>query len=276
MSADLAVVVPYYDQQPQLDRLLAALEHQRLDPARLEVVVADDGSPRPPVLGRRSYAVRTVRQDDLGFRASAARDLGARATDAPVLCFLDADMVPEPDYLSRLTRVVGAGPCGTVAVGHRRHADLSARTPDDVHRWLSGGRAPDPLPEPQWLADGYRQTDDLRRADDRSYRFVISAVLAMTRELAMVHAREGIRLNSICPCVPSTTVPQGPPTDAAHAAPSPAAPSRRVSAFPLVACFSHRTDVSSPAFVRSLVPRCRRLAALPKHYYRDVPRAQRS
>lgn len=25
------------------------------------------------------------------------------------------------------------------------------------------------------------------------------AVLAMTRELAMVHAREGIRLNSICP-----------------------------------------------------------------------------
>jgi NAD(P)-dependent dehydrogenase (short-subunit alcohol dehydrogenase family) len=27
------------------------------------------------------------------------------------------------------------------------------------------------------------------------------AVLAMTRELAMVHAREGIRLNSLCPCV---------------------------------------------------------------------------
>ena len=25
------------------------------------------------------------------------------------------------------------------------------------------------------------------------------AVLAMTRELAMVHAREGIRINSICP-----------------------------------------------------------------------------
>jgi NAD(P)-dependent dehydrogenase (short-subunit alcohol dehydrogenase family) len=23
----------------------------------------------------------------------------------------------------------------------------------------------------------------------------------MTRELAMVHAREGIRLNSLCPCV---------------------------------------------------------------------------
>jgi NAD(P)-dependent dehydrogenase (short-subunit alcohol dehydrogenase family) len=27
------------------------------------------------------------------------------------------------------------------------------------------------------------------------------AVLAMTRELAMVHAREGIRINSICPYV---------------------------------------------------------------------------
>lgn len=31
------------------------------------------------------------------------------------------------------------------------------------------------------------------------------AVLAMTRELAMVHAREGIRLNSLCPYVPSPT-----------------------------------------------------------------------
>ena len=27
------------------------------------------------------------------------------------------------------------------------------------------------------------------------------AVLAMTRELAMVHAREGIRVNALCPCV---------------------------------------------------------------------------
>lgn len=27
------------------------------------------------------------------------------------------------------------------------------------------------------------------------------AVLAMTRELAMVHAREGIRFNSLCPYV---------------------------------------------------------------------------
>jgi NAD(P)-dependent dehydrogenase (short-subunit alcohol dehydrogenase family) len=31
------------------------------------------------------------------------------------------------------------------------------------------------------------------------------AVLAMTRELAMVHAREGIRFNSLCPYVPIST-----------------------------------------------------------------------
>lgn len=31
------------------------------------------------------------------------------------------------------------------------------------------------------------------------------AVLAMTRELAMVHAREGIRINNICPYVPRIT-----------------------------------------------------------------------
>lgn len=33
------------------------------------------------------------------------------------------------------------------------------------------------------------------------------AVLALTRELAMVHARDGIRFNSLCPCVAPRTCP---------------------------------------------------------------------
>jgi hypothetical protein len=43
--------------------------------------------------------------------------------------------------------------------------------------------APDPLPEPAWLTEGYVGSRDLRDADDRSYRYVVSAVLAMHRDL---------------------------------------------------------------------------------------------
>ncbi|WP_309248186.1 glycosyltransferase family 2 protein, partial [Rothia santali] len=37
------------------------------------------------------------------------------------------------------------------------------------------------MTEPAWLADEYRRSGNLLRADDRSYRFVISAVLTCTR-----------------------------------------------------------------------------------------------
>lgn len=177
----VAVVIPYYADQRRLDLVLAALELQtRTD---FEVVVADDGSPEPPAVGRRPYAVRTVRQADLGFRASAARALGAAATEADVLCFLDGDTVPEPGYLAALVAVVDDGPRGTLAVGRRRHADLTGWDAADVTAWLRGVRpGPPELTEPAWLADAYAASDNLRDADDRSYRFVISAVMALPRE----------------------------------------------------------------------------------------------
>lgn len=179
--SEVAVVIPWFEQQEQLDLVLAALELQTLPPA--EVVVADDGSSVPPRLGQRAYPVRAVRQEDEGFRASAARALGAAATSARVLVFLDADTVPEPGCLAALAALVDDGPRGAVVVGRRRHADLRGWSPDRVRAWFAGGPAPDVLDEPRWLADAYAQTDDLRRADDRSYRFVISALLALPREL---------------------------------------------------------------------------------------------
>jgi GT2 family glycosyltransferase len=184
MAPLTAVVVPFFDQQSQLDLLLTALELQSVGPDAFEVVVADDGSPARAVLGDRPYATRAVRQENLGFRASAARDLGARATDAEVICFLDCDTVPEPDYLRTMTDVIRQGDkrCGVVAVGRRRHADLTGWEPARLRAWLRGdGAPPTPLTEPAWLREGYRATDNLRYADDRSYRFVISAVLGMTR-----------------------------------------------------------------------------------------------
>ena len=80
-------------------------EDGREDTVHAKVVVADDGSRVIPDVSASRLNVTVVRQEDRGFRAAAARNLGAAATTASVLCFLDADTVPEPGYLRQLTRL---------------------------------------------------------------------------------------------------------------------------------------------------------------------------
>ncbi len=170
----VSVVVAHYRQPDQLARTWAALCAQTLPP--VEVVIADDGTDPPPVPPSGGPPVRVVTQADRGFRAAAARNRGVRATSGEVLVFLDADTVPEPEFLERLTRRVALCP-DVLAVGRRRHADLAA-LPAGAHP----ARAAE-LPEPAWLARGYAGSRDLLDADGSSFRYVISAVLACRRSL---------------------------------------------------------------------------------------------
>lgn len=167
---EVTVVVAHYEQPDQLARTLAALDRQTLPPVR--VVVADDGSATPP----RSGSATVVTQPDRGFRAAAARNLGARHAAGDTLVFLDADTVPEPGFVEELTRHVAGCP-DVLAVGRRRHADLTGLGPG------ADPAAAPRLPEPAWLRDAYAASRDLLDADGRSFRFVISAVLACRRSL---------------------------------------------------------------------------------------------
>lgn len=179
-NPELSVVVPYYDAPQRLERLMEGLRLQTLPAERFEVIVADDGSPQPPSIDWGGLTGQVVRQPRRGFRAAAARNLGLRTATGPVVCFLDADLVPACDYLQRMLRATTAR---SVVVGSRRHVDLTDWSGDQVHEWLSGDGPPPPrLTDPEWLAQGYRDTDDLRAADDLSFRFVISAVMSTDRE----------------------------------------------------------------------------------------------
>ncbi|WJY98157.1 glycosyltransferase family 2 protein [Corynebacterium fournieri] len=153
---DVTVVVPHYNAADALARVVEAVRAQDYAGA-VEIVVADDGSDTPPELD----GVRVVRQADEGFRAAAARNLGAEAARGEILAFLDADTVPEPGYLSAVVPHI-VGDARAVVVGARR---------------TGAGDA-----EPQWLADAWAATDNLRNADHASWRYVISAVLTCSRE----------------------------------------------------------------------------------------------
>ncbi|MGN7947145.1 glycosyltransferase family 2 protein [Microbacterium sp. 22215] len=172
----VSVIVAHYDQPDELARTLHALYAQDYPRELLEVVVADDGSP-----GGISVpdGVILVRQEDRGFRLAAARNLGARASSGDLLCFLDADTAPEPGYVRALTRLP-ALLADAVTVGRRRHADFTGIDPEVPVVEAAAGRE---LAEPAWLAEEYARTGDLLHADDRSYRFVIGAVIACSRAL---------------------------------------------------------------------------------------------
>ncbi len=168
----VSVVVVHFRQPQQLARTLDALTRQTHPADRLEVIVVDDGSPTPPTV---PPGVRLLVQEDRGFRAAAARNLGARHASGDVLCFLDADTTPEPAYVEQLSRLPALAP-EAVTVARRRHAELT-----DASGPIEQLGPAHELPAPAWLADGYDQSADLLDADARSYRYVLSSVLACTR-----------------------------------------------------------------------------------------------
>ena len=150
------MVIPYYDNPEGLREVVAGVEKQDY-PGELEIIVADDGSAVPPP----DLGTIIVRQEDLGFRAAAARNLGAAQATGDVLTFFDGDTVPEPGYL-------------TAVVPH---------VLVDVRSVIVGTRLTGlDREEPAWLVDAWKHTGHLQHADDSSWRFIISATLTCTRD----------------------------------------------------------------------------------------------
>jgi glycosyltransferase involved in cell wall biosynthesis len=151
----VSAVIPYYNNAEGLRQVVAAVRAQDY-PGEVEIVVADDGSAVPPP----ELGCVVVRQEDLGFRAAAARNLGAGAASGEVLAFFDGDTTPDPGYLRAVVPHV---------VADRRAVVVGSR--------LTGPERS----EPAWLRRAWSETGHLHRADETSWRFIISAVLTCSR-----------------------------------------------------------------------------------------------
>jgi glycosyltransferase involved in cell wall biosynthesis len=106
MTPEISVVVPTYRRADRLRRLLAALARQTLAPGRWELIVVDDCSDDDAVDGVLAELAELVPCDATALRTphnggpAPARNLGWRTARAPVVAFIDDDVVPDPGWLA--------------------------------------------------------------------------------------------------------------------------------------------------------------------------------
>lgn len=116
MSTDLrytiSVVIATYDRPERLRECLDSLARSVVPCDRFEVVVIDDGSPRPSVEVTRSFEpelnIRCIRQENAG--PAAARNRGVSESSSRFIAFIDDDCRTDPQWLSVIVRNLEATP----------------------------------------------------------------------------------------------------------------------------------------------------------------------
>ena len=134
------VVIPTYARAERLRALLECLTRQE-GHALLRVVVSDDGSPDHTEDVVRSFEDRLpvlyAWQEDLGFRAGQARNMGIERAVGDVVIFVDDDVLVRTDFvMQHLAAHARQGSGRSVAVGyrHRTHAaPVGVPGPVEVH-----------------------------------------------------------------------------------------------------------------------------------------------
>lgn len=118
------VVIPTYERSTRLRALLECLTHQRGE-GLARVVVCDDGSGDDTEHVARSFEGRLpivyAWQEDLGFRAGQARNLGIERAVGEVLIFVDDDVLVREDFVEAHLAAHAALPDGapSIAIGYR-------------------------------------------------------------------------------------------------------------------------------------------------------------
>jgi glycosyltransferase involved in cell wall biosynthesis len=94
---ECSVVIPTYNRSRLLSYTLDSMVGQSLDPYQFEVLVVDDGSnddTQDVVAQYRSRLnLRYFYQEDLGYRAAAARNIGIMHAETSVCVFVDSGVL---------------------------------------------------------------------------------------------------------------------------------------------------------------------------------------
>jgi glycosyltransferase involved in cell wall biosynthesis len=100
-SPHVSIVMPTYNRQARLARVLDALDRQAVDPGVFEVIIVDDGSNDGTAsylkAQRRAYTLRALHQTNSG--PARARNAAVAVSRAELLLFLDDDVEPSPQLV---------------------------------------------------------------------------------------------------------------------------------------------------------------------------------
>jgi GT2 family glycosyltransferase len=137
-NPEISVVVPTYRRPELLERCLSSLAEQTADRDQFEVVVVDDGSADETgqVLATWSARLPNVHAKELTKNRgpAAARNRGVAESSAPLLLFLDDDVVAPPTLVTEhLALHAGADPKLGVLGRVEWHPDLRVTS---FMRWL--------------------------------------------------------------------------------------------------------------------------------------------
>lgn len=109
----VSVVVPTHGRPGQIRRCVDSLMRLDYPGTSLQIVVVDDGGPRPMLDGLDvGPDLRVIPQHNLG--PAAARNRGAREAEGEILAFTDDDCRPRPDWLRQFVRALAEEPAAMV------------------------------------------------------------------------------------------------------------------------------------------------------------------
>ncbi|MCZ7568453.1 MAG: glycosyltransferase [Ardenticatenaceae bacterium] len=96
-----SVIIPARNAANTIGDTLWALRRQTIPAGEIEIIVVDDGSTDATAAVAKALGARVLTQSHAG--PAAARNAGARAASGALLLFTDADCVPAPDWVTKLT-----------------------------------------------------------------------------------------------------------------------------------------------------------------------------
>ncbi|MGO9241037.1 MAG: glycosyltransferase family 2 protein [Bryobacteraceae bacterium] len=150
-SADISVVIPYYNREQYVDEAVQSVLAQTLQP--LEIIIVNDGSREPSRRYLDRYAgVCTIVDLPVNGGPAAARNEGIRRARGEFIAFLDDDDIWLPEKLEQQRRYMAEHPrC------HLVHCALWAFYSDRPDRlWTRDG--PGPLTLPSAMRQEYTVT----------------------------------------------------------------------------------------------------------------------
>lgn len=139
ISKKISVIIPAYNEEEYLPRALDGLSRQSFPRDKFEIIVVDNASTdKTAEIARKHGADLVVREEKKG--TNQARQRGLTEARGKFVAFLDADCIPPPEWLDRISKTLSSKkqPCVAVAGAYAFYEteDDTFYIMQEIYRWV--------------------------------------------------------------------------------------------------------------------------------------------